>query len=438
MRLSFHINNYANKILKNIKIYILLTLKVYSAIYKKSSKLLFSRLANHSYQYYKLVTPDKFTHSITYNLENRNINYSTIYEYKEESLFPNPLLFLIFNILIAIMVSYTNDVPYVLDFEIEYNNFLKNVSMGFLVEFIEYILGSIIFALLLSKASYYLKIKKKKIPFNIVFNMICFASAWFIPIMLIYRFYIDLNGTLIEQFMLYKEYNIKIQDLINSSVIIIVFIWTSMKLLWLKFIAMGVNRIYKGKIIRYFFTMVCFFVLSYSIPLVYVINDYSAIDHILKLYENYDEALESKNVEKIKIYSVNLMNNKRISKDIKYKMLLSLIATSAYSVNPQDNYTKELFNLLCKKEYSKIEEEIFDIIDNEDKTLSVSISINSIRKALEYFKDEYNEDEDYEEDDIFLTKTRYEIIRNFRLTPYDDANSVKQLRYWLIISKITQ
>ena len=421
-------------LIRNIRMYIRLCLLVWGGIsfHKKQhyrTIKTFFLLANRKCPCYRNL-PYESQLSESHKDGNRSRSYFNKFRYSYSSslYFPNPLIFYFVNVCISIAISKAMNIPYTLGKTLSTSGFIGNMEIDWLVQFLEYALGSIVFAMLICRIA--IVLFKKKILFRQAFHMTCFASAWFLPMVFLHSFYNDSIVPLCLSAVDFYNLRYSLPQLINCVDIIAILVWGLMKWFWIEYISgalcnnislKSIGSFYaetaNEKASRYMCVLLCFMLVSYTMPLLSYANEYISKQHIANILGKYNSALEARNDKEMKRCAFLLSNSKRVPVKARYYFLLAFGVCCEHEKGQSDNIIcNEAFDALCDGNYEKMNTIIFQT-DCANESIGNLLPVSDIRKLFKNFEEG---NEGYK-DTLMLSKNRFQIMYNFALTPYDDS-----------------
>lgn len=343
--------------------------------------------------------------------------------------YPKPIMFFFTNIILSIIIQVAENTSGLLAQSISLDNISKTVggiTVGSIVSLIEYIAGAIIFSILVK----YLvsKIANKITKVNVVLNYVCYASAYFIPMLFFQKLYIDLGISWIENAIVLYYFHTIVYFLDIKTIIVILFI-IFIQALWIKFVADGISCIAK-RIRVYACVFISFILTTCTLPMIFTTYEIIAKQRIINNCKEIEEAKLNRNADKILKNTLLLIKNKRLSPMVRYYMLLEYSATFAYIIAPNE-YSQIIFELICDNNYSALEGKFNETFDNKNNVLHYMIP-----QEAQGILNEVKTSEPFAKEQIFLSRHRYDVLNNLLLMPLDPARLFKQFEDYPIFNDL--
>lgn len=343
--------------------------------------------------------------------------------------YPKPIMFFFTNIILSIIIRITENTSGVLEQSISLDNIFSTVggiTVGSIVSLIEYIAGAIIFSLLVKYLMF--KITNTVTKANIIFNYVCYASAYFIPMLFLQRLYIDLGISWIEYAMVLYYFH-TVTYFLDAQTILVVLLIIITQLLWINFVADGISCITK-RIKIYACVFISFIVTSCTLPTIFTTYEIIAKQRIINNFKEIEEAKLNRNADKILKNTLLLIKNKRLSPMVRYHRLLEYAATFAYIIAPTD-YAQIVFELICDNNYSALEGKFNEAFDNKNNAWHYMMP----QEAQGIFN-EVKTSEPFDKEQIFLSRHRYDVLDNLLLTPLNPSRLFKQFEDYPIFNDL--
>lgn len=334
----------------------------------------------------------------------------------------SPTLFFLFHVIMMVMLPLTRDIPTNIDMDYKQQLLAINVHTASVAsEILEYIIGTILFALLLTKV---LSLRGKR-TFWVTWRILCYASAWFWPIFLAATIYDNLGYNILQTGPLQLLSDI-VQCNLDRYIIICtltaLMFWSIVKYKWIKFILCHLNfnnQPKKQYVVKF---IGCFLLIGYGLPFLIMFLQSEKIIVNTFYEKKYDYAIKHKDDIKICFYGDRLLYLNYLPKEAIYHIFLT---NSIVKLQQWDAHEfKKYYSLALEGKYPELEMVLFyDLSTNPRANRFIS------SESLKKIKASLTDDQTDNMDNTLMLDQSFWLLKQLRLTPYDESFIFKQLMY---------
>lgn len=336
----------------------------------------------------------------------------------------SPTLFFVFNVVIMTLLPLTRDIPNATDVGIDYRQQLLNInshSASVVSVFLEYTLGTIVFAFLVTK---FLRLRGIK-PFWHTWRILCYASAWFWPIFLIAAIYNNLGYSIFRLVddLLWSDFTERnLTGYVIACVLVSFLFWGIVKYRWLKFIFNQLDFSAQPKKRNIALFLGCFLFVNYSLTFVIVFLQSEKVI-LNSLYERqYEYAMKQEDDDNILFYGSRLGELNYLPKRARYHILITnfVICMENLDIPGIDR----LYSLALDRKYSELEEALIVYLETDPRAYHFFPAEN-----LKNIQMKLLDDPATNKDPMFMVDFSFWFLTQLRLTPYDENIVLNTIPY---------
>lgn len=337
-------------------------------------------------------------------------------------------LFFLFHVVMMALLPITKDIPDTTNPGIDYKQQLLAInvrSASVVSEIFEYIIGTVLFALLVTK----LLRPLGKNSFWVTWRIFCYASAWFWPIILAATLYNNLGYSILQQGPLLLLNDIvqdNLDQYIIGGILVTLTFWGVTKYKWIKFILNHLdfnNQPKKQYVIKF---IGCFLLMGYGLPFFITLLQSEKVIFTSLYEQKYESAIKQRDDVKICFYGDRLINLKNLPKRAIYHIFLTNAVVRMQRLNTPE--LKRCYSLAMKGKYPELEAALFHYLKTDPRA-SRFISAESLEKIQASVSDNQSS----AMDNTLMLDQSFLVLKQLRLTPCDESFFIEQIPSILLV-----